>query len=355
MAPFNNLVAEAIVAHSKILPEELVVLDNSAKYCPGGIKQNENDEATLSEIFGIMAKLNQAALENVNLCAGQHGPSFRDALFLAAGELVILTKGRPIRYVELGPEPSKSKALLSGMLAAGVEIQQYIGVDINPKSEKTMRKTLIPIIGAERFTYWIQDFYKASASDYPKLSGDAEMEDDCITIITNLGFQEGNDLPSRIGPMLSCLSRPGDLLLSEMQVFHGCDTSDGVSGIVQEAEGDPIWQFYLLPEMRRFSALVGQKFRSRSPSASNAASDSELNEHLFILVPVETEVGFVNVATTLVAVWVNEVKKFVLTNSCLKYTPDQFKKAREASGDFVVKASQETGDKSVVFQISERQ
>ena len=59
-------------------------------------------------------------------------------------------------------------------------------------------------------------------------------------------------------------------------------------------------------------------------------------------------------AVTLVSVRIHGAKKYVLTHSYLKYTRDQFQQAREASGDFVVITSQETGDKSVIFQIAER-
>ncbi|MCJ1360692.1 MAG: hypothetical protein MMC33_010701 [Icmadophila ericetorum] len=351
LPPFNDLIADAITDHSQISSEQLIVLDNSAKYAPGGIKQDVTDEKTLSEIFGTMATLNRTALESSSLCAGEHGPCFRDALFRATSELGVLAKGRPVRYVELGPEPWKSRAILKQLLAAGVQLRQYIGVDINPESEEAMRQALVPVIGAERFTYWIMDFYKCTVKDFPEPTGDIGAQDDCITIVTNLGFQEGNDLPSRTGPMLKRLTRPGDLLLSEMQVFYA---SKGRDGGPREAGAASIEQFYQLPEMRRFSLLVGQQFNSASPPETSAASNGEQSEYLFKLVPLQTEVGSVNVATTLVSVENNGDKKYVLTNSCLKYTPDQFQQAREASGDFVVVVSQETGDKSVIFQISER-
>lgn len=47
-----------------------------------------------------------------------------------------------MRYIELRPEPFKSRAILTKMLAAGVQLRQYIGVDINPDSE-VMRQTLV--------------------------------------------------------------------------------------------------------------------------------------------------------------------------------------------------------------------
>jgi hypothetical protein len=347
---FNHLVADALAAHSFVKLDDLIILDNSAKYTPDGIQKAQNtssDALTLAAIFETMANLNQIALESINLCAGSYGPSFRDSLFAAAGNLSSLTKGRPVRLVELGPEPWKARAIISGLLAAGVTVQQYVGVDINPESEQTMRKALEPLIGPHRFSYLVRDFYEASVNDYPPLpvvnGFSATERGGTVTIMTNLGFQEGNDLPSRIGPMLARLTRPGDLLLSEMQVYHD----------EQEAHTAAIRDFYLHPEMRRFSMLVGSKFHDQSRIKSDVQKAAP-SDYVYNLVPLDTEIGTVNVATTMVGVQVQGTKKYVLTNSCLKYTPDQFAMAREKTGSFLVRSTQTTGDESVVFQISER-
>ena len=333
------------------IAEHIIILDNSVKRSPEGTNQNASGEKSLSAIFDTIMNLNQMVLGDPSLCAGEHGPSFHDAFFNAARKLVKLGKGWPLRYVELGPEPIKSRAILTQMVAAGVQLRQYVGVDINPKSEKVMRQTFEPVIGTERFTYLIVDFYKCSMADCPKPRGGTGEQDGCLTVVTNLGFQEGNDLPSRTGPMLQLLTRPGDLLLSEMQVFHG---STGDRAWTGEVEAAAIERFYQLPEMRRFSALVGRRFHSGSLQEPNAASDGEQQEYLFNLVPLGTEIGSVKVAAMLVSVRMDGVKKYVLTNSCIKYTCDQFQQAREASGNFVMISSQENGDKSVVFQIAER-
>ena len=37
LPPFNALIAQAIATNTYILPEQLIILDNSAKYCPEGI------------------------------------------------------------------------------------------------------------------------------------------------------------------------------------------------------------------------------------------------------------------------------------------------------------------------------
>jgi hypothetical protein len=346
---FNHLVADALAINGYVKPDELIILDNSAKYNPDGIQKTLNnapDAAALAAIFQTMANLNQGALESLNLCAGSFGPSFRDSLYAAAGTLSSLTRGRPVRFVELGPEPWKSRAIIGGLFAAGVNVQQYVGIDINPESEETMRRALEPLLGAHRFSYLVKDFYKASFHDYPQLAANgvsAASKGDMVTVITNLGFQEGNDLPSRIGPMLAQLTQPGDILLSEMQVFHR----------QREAHTSAIKDFYLHPEMRRFSMLVGDKF-NESNVLDNGVVGSDNSEYHYNLVPLDTDIGTVNVATTLVSVQSQGTKKYVLTNSCLKYTPDQFAEAREMAGCFVVKTTHTTGDESVVFQISER-
>ena len=64
LPPFNSLVAEAIISESHISRDQLIILDNSAKYCPGAV-QTSND--SLSAIFGTMANLNKAALETIDL------------------------------------------------------------------------------------------------------------------------------------------------------------------------------------------------------------------------------------------------------------------------------------------------
>jgi len=348
--PFNALVAESIARHSKIAPENIIVLDNSDKYCPDGIKsknttsqQEQDEEESLAAIFDTMACLNRAALSDQTLCAGPSGsgPSFRSALLSATDELVNLAGGRPVRYVELGPEPWKSSAILTRLLDAGVQLCQYVGIDINPESEKTMRDALVPIIGEKRFAYLIADFYKITADDLPALPGDmSPTGSEVVTVMTNLGFQEGNDLPSRLGPMLTRLTKPGNLVLSEMQVLQDQDEASAVE------------EFYHLPEMLRFSSLVGKKF---DPHFS--LDKPEDYEYIFNLVPLHiSEIGQVKVATTLVSVPLPDKKgkHYVLTNSCLKYTREQFERAREALGKFGVRACKETGDRSVVFQIAER-
>ncbi len=359
---FNELVAEAIAARGSIAKDEILILDNSDKYDPDGLQKNLDssfDRESLAAIFDTMAKLNQEALDTPKLCSGSFGPSFRDALSAAAGAIAVLAKDRSVRFVELGPEPTKSKAILAQLLASGLQLHQYIGVDINPESESTMRAALEPLIGSERFTYWIQDFYKAGYDKFPPVThhtngvsrsdkiGVAAAPGKVVTVIINLGFQEGNDLPSRIIPMLAQLTRPGDIVLSEMQV----------SGQNQE---DNIRQFYLHPQMRRFSALVAQKFDPRIQLDVFAEANGDVQslrqggQYIYQLVPMLTGIGTVNTATTLFSVQIDRDIKYILTNSCLKYTAPQFLQARESSGEFRVLSEQSTGDASVLFQIAER-
>ncbi|KAJ7673771.1 hypothetical protein DFH06DRAFT_1467222 [Mycena polygramma] len=342
---FNDLVADTIAAHSHVAAEQIIVLDNSDKYTPDGINPQHatSGHDTLSQIFDTMAKVNRMALESDTLCAGSHGgASFRDALLEASSQVAQLANGRRVRYVELGPEPWKSRAILEHLLAAGVRLASYVGIDINPASEATMRDALVPTVGAERFHYLIADFYKCSVDDIPAPPSTPDADDGYATVVTNLGFQEGNDLPERIGPMLSCLTRPGDFVLSEMQVFLPLGSS-AVECIIKD--------FYHHPEMRRFSGLVGRQF---DPACSLVPSEGDETEYLFYLLPMQTGIGAVKVATTLISARVDGTKRYVLTNSCLKYTSEQFDMARQAMGKFIVRKVLETGDKSVVFHIAER-
>lgn len=168
-SPFNALVAQAIAAYTYISLEETIILDISAKYCPEGISQDASIKENLSAIFDTIANLNRMTLEDPTLCAGEQGLSFREALVSTARDLAKLCRGRPMCFVELGPEPYKSHAILTQLLAAGVQLRQYIGVDINPESEEAMRKTLVPVIGSDRFTYLIADFYNARWPTIPTL------------------------------------------------------------------------------------------------------------------------------------------------------------------------------------------
>ncbi|KAL9057313.1 MAG: hypothetical protein Q9162_002387 [Coniocarpon cinnabarinum] len=344
--PYNELVAQALSTHSHIPLDQLVVLDNSAKYGPedGGHAEADANDQNLLGVFSTMANMNHFALETEGICAGEKGPSFRDTILQAADQLAALAQGRPIRYVELGPEPWKSKVILTRLLQDHANVMQYVGVDINPKSEETMRQAIAPIIGDDRFSYVIRNYYDCLAEDFPTPKRANVVPDNCVTIVTNLGFQEGNDLPSRMQSMLRQLTYPGDLILSEMQLFQNTDAAT-------------IKGFYDHPEMRQFSTIQGQKFDSSCSnqlSAAGAPFEADGAEYLIKLVPLETEVGPVNVATTLISGSVNGDKKYMVTNSCLKYTSKQYRRAREVSGAFAVKRSFETGDQSVVFQISER-
>ena len=77
------------------------------------------------------------------------------------------------------------------MLAAGVQLQQYVGVDINPAPEEVMRQTLVPVVGIDRFTYSNVDFYKCSMADYPNPRGATGAQEDCMTVVTTWASRRG--------------------------------------------------------------------------------------------------------------------------------------------------------------------
>ncbi|KAJ7199932.1 hypothetical protein GGX14DRAFT_572363 [Mycena pura] len=316
---FNGLVANAIIAHSRVTAVQIIILDNSDKYPPHGIKPPQ-----------LTSRDNSDSLSQIQYSTRWPSSTawLSRAILSALGATALHSVTHSSCTLRRTSKPWKSSAIIVHLLAAGVRLAYYVGIDINPKSEATMRDALVPIIGAKRFkfAYLIADFYKCSADDIPEPPSTPAPDDGYFT---------------RIGPMLSRLTRPGDLLLSEMQVFQ--TLRSGAAEIIKD--------FYYHPEMCRFSGLVGRQF---DPACSLASGEGDKTEYLLYLVPMQTEVGTVKVATTLISVLVDGAKRYVLTNSCLKYTPDQFNLARQTMGKFVVRKVLETNDKSVVFHITER-
>lgn len=68
LSPFNALVAQVVAAHTHFIPEEIIVLDSPAKYCPEASNENTSVNQSLSANFDTMANVNRMALEDLNLC-----------------------------------------------------------------------------------------------------------------------------------------------------------------------------------------------------------------------------------------------------------------------------------------------
>lgn len=233
-----------------------------------------------------MAELNKAAVNSTSLCAGNGNISIRDCLYRTADFIATQAHGKPIRYIEIGPEPHKTTLILERLEKRKIKLGGYIGIDINPRSEMRMYQALEPIIGPERFHYMIADYNTLTADDLETYEG--------LTVVTMLGFQEGNETPKKMAGILAELTKPGDLLLSEMQL-----TSSRGYG--------PIIDFYNSHPMRQFSDSVCKRNQI-------VAAD----QHSIFVIPIDTKLGGIMVAATIVPYEHNGSGRYLLTNCCLK-------------------------------------
>ncbi|WP_372425577.1 L-histidine N(alpha)-methyltransferase [Salinarimonas chemoclinalis] len=308
---------------------------NSRKYAPQSGDRAERSR--LAEIFGLMRRLNEAAIGDPTIGATSHDPvGLRDLLTMAALEVSHAAGGQRYHWVELGPEPTKTCHMLERLARLGVAPASYTAVDINPESAETMRAGVSRILPDALVRPLTVDYDTIGAAD---LALDA-----APMVITHLGFQEGNDTPANTRARLMRLTRPGDLVLSEMQVV-----ADGALG--------GIGAFYALPEMRRFSELTAR-----------SVTRATLADYAHFVVPVDLAES----PPVLAAVCAHEVDRdargradrtqadeaplpaWVLTNVCIKLSDRQFRRIREEGGHFEVLWQGLTGDRTIAIQLSRR-
>jgi len=195
-------------------------------------------------VFDLMRRLNAAALANPELASDQTGAyGFTDRLTVIVNDIVAALDSRPITYVELGPEPNKTHAILTRLLDAGVQVQRYVAVDINPVSGDRMRAALANLLDRDRMQVINVAFDEVAPEDL-HVPG-------VPTLLTNLGFQEGNEHPGAIRALLAGLLRRGDLVLSEMQLADG-GRRRGVRDVLQR-----LADATLFPAVRRARAARG--------------------------------------------------------------------------------------------------
>ena len=115
---------------------------------------------------------------------------------------------------------------------------RYVGVDINPSSEATMRQMVENILPQERIEYCI--------SSFDNFQLERDQSDDSIAVATMLGFQEGNEAPTVMRSWLEAILKPGDILLSELQLYQPKDVGK-------------LQKFYHHPAMVRFSRLAFER------------------------------------------------------------------------------------------------
>lgn len=319
----EELVHRAVARLPAFRGTELLFEANRAKYAAQG---PESGADHLDEVFEVMRDLNAGALADPTLGADAEGrDSFRDQLSGAVDDLVATLEGRPITYVEFGPEPTKTHDILGRLSSAGVSVVRYIAVDINPASGPRMREALADLLPRDRIEVVNQPFDQV-APETLHVPG-------ATTVLTTLGFQEGNDHPEDVTETLSRLLRPGDLVLSEMQVAdRGDDTA--------------FHAFYNTALMRRFSRLCAE--RALPGTASS-----------FRLAVTDVDCGLAHpirvcaMCEDLPADAEGRPRSFI-TNICLKPTSQQWREMRARGGWFKVLSQRLTGDRSVAFQLAWR-
>ncbi len=329
----ENKVRHAIASHTEFDLDRIHTQDNREKYA-GTLPQQarEQDAASegtehLDEVFQLMRQLNAIGIGSPTLGRiSEAGRSFRDALRTSCEQVAEAVRGDSLTYVELGPEPVKTGFILKTLLALGVRVERYIAVDINPKSAAHMRNALEPLLPGLPLDFVVQPFEAFRLADH---TGTGSPH----ALITMLGFQEGNDDPHTVGDWLSDIARPGDLMLSESQLYAP-GTLAGISG------------FYAHPAMQRFSRIAFERaFGAGLPTLNR-----------FFLLPVFFQDGH----TAQVAILAEEYtcpttgRNLHVSNFCLKLTLEQYRLYRQQSGCFEIAGETFTDDETLHFQLSRR-
>ncbi len=319
----NELVASSLKDnHGYDVP--IWTIENAEKYASTSTDLKDRDRQVSEEILGLMTSLNLEGVNRVDLCAAPCGNgALSEILSAVADDLVGLVGQDRLHYVELGPEPIKTSVLLHHLLENGVEAVRYTAVDINRASHDVMRRAVEPLLPApENFRYLAIDF-RALCRD------DIECEQD-VTLVTMLGFQEGNELPETIGQIIRRIGGTRTYVLSEMQLSIPDDDAH-------------IHRFYRHHCMTRFSELVGLKL----------GFDKVGSNHEVIVSDIEVDDDQYRVAATLLPVLSGKDEGYLLTNVCLKYTREQFSRVRQDYGGCRVIGEYCSGDGSVLYQLSE--
>ncbi len=322
--PLGESVSRALTHHFGINPDDIFIQENVEKYY--NAENPLSADMELKEVFQLMRGLNETALSNQNLCrVNDEGASFVDALNAAVHTIIDKFRGRTIHYVELGPEPIKTSFILNKLLANGVMIESYVGVDINPASSSVMKEELSRLLPVQKIRNKILPFNRFQA--------DSIRSEDTPCLITMLGFQEGNESPQTMLNWLSQIASPNDVMLSEMQLMP-------IYG------SEPIVNFYQNPLMKRFSNIAFQRVFGNQASVGRT----------FILPLTMVDGEKIEAAIMCHEYFDNQDKlKLFVSNYCLKYSRAQLRHYREVDDHFEVINESLTDDATVLFQIAQRQ
>ncbi|CAM3667295.1 hypothetical protein CCOS865_05223 [Pseudomonas reidholzensis] len=319
----NDFVVDALVRTPPYQHARLWTVENHEKYST--LVQPESglagDHRFNHEIFLLMRALNEQGVGQNGLCADAQGQgALTTVIGNVAERLAALSSGRRVHYVELGPEPIKSACLLKRMAETSSAIR-YTAIDINQTSEAAMSDAVRPIVPGEGSFNYI-------AADYRTVTHDDLHHDQELTLITLLGFQEGNELPVSTGRLIRNLAGNATYILSEMQVYEvGLENT--------------ILGFYANPCMLQFSRMVALQ-----------QGFTPVGEHAAILLPLRILDEPIHVVVTLQPVQRLGQRGYLLTNICLKYTPEQFRRIRAQHCNCSVVDEFASGDGSVRYQIA---
>jgi len=319
-------VRKSLATFTEFSIDQIITQSNQVKYYD--VSKPENKHDYLGEVFRLMKELNETGL-NSDLIGqvSRGGRNFRDTL-RRAGQTIVEKVGtkQQLTYVELGPEPVKTGHILKQLLASGIDIGRYVAVDINPASSDYMREALSDILPNAQL-----DFVQSTFQDF-------RLEDflpgcNMPALVTMLGFQEGNDEPETVNGWLGEITRPGDLLLSESQLFDP-ENNHVISG------------FYADPRMQRFSRIAFEQAISNTLPSLNR----------FFLLPVSINSTQTAYVAILGEEYVNRsgVRKLFISNYCLKLTKSQYKSYRTNGKIFHIIGENETEDQTIAFQVCER-
>ncbi|WLI08363.1 MULTISPECIES: class I SAM-dependent methyltransferase [Pseudomonas] len=318
----NELVVSSLKSnHGVVCP--IWTVENAAKYAASSADLLDRHRQVSEEMLSLMTSLNHEGVTRADLCATPCGKGALNELLLAvADDLVDLVGEGSLHYVELGPEPIKTSTLLHYLLEHGTQSLHYTAVDINGASRGVMRRAVEPLLSApQRFRYLATDFRELCRRHI-------ECGQD-VTLITMLGFQEGNELPDTIGRIIRRVGGARTYILSEMQL--------------SSPEGDQhIHRFYEHGCMSRFSDLVGLKL-----------GFEKTGDHEVVISEIEHDDDRYRVAVTLLPVNSGHDEGYLLTNVCLKYTREQFIRVRQDYGGCRVIGEYCSGDGSVLYQLAE--
>lgn len=322
----NDFVVDALEHETRFKGEQFWTVENHHKYStlqmdrPDGIGQSTINH----QIFLLMCGLNQQGVGDQCLCSNQYGRgSLRSVIDALGYRLSLLCKDRHVHYVELGPEPIKTACLLDDVVDVS-DTLRYTAIDINETSKATMHDVVEPIVASRGSFHYI-------AADFHSVTAQCLNHGQDITLITMLGFQEGNELPVTTGRLIRNLSAQSTYIISEMQLYG-------------EGLEEHIHRFYAHPNMVRFSELVAQQ----QGFHSSGTHQSEI-----VRIKIFDEV--LHVAVTLQPVEHNGLEGYLLSNICIKYTAEQFKRIRVAHGNCLVVDEFTSGDGSVAYQLAQYQ